>query len=249
MRFTDFGFKEIPLEEKAKKVQDLFGRVASSYDLMNDLMSLGVHRLWKQNFIHRLPLKEKQTILDVAGGTGDIAINIQKAYPHLDLEVMVCDLTLPMIEEGRNNAINKGVLHNLYWCNGSAENLPIPDQSIDIYTIVFGLRNVADKEKALLEASRVLKPGGHFFCLEFSQPIIPMLSKAYDIYSFSVLPLLGKYIAKDHDAYQYLVESIRQFPDQKTLLQKMNYAGLKKAAYENWWGGIAALHWANIEDI
>lgn len=249
MRFTDFGFKEIPLEEKAKKVQDLFGRVASSYDLMNDLMSLGVHRLWKQNFIHRLPLKENQTVLDVAGGTGDIAINIQKAYPHLDLKVMVCDLTLPMIEEGRNNAINTGMIHNLYWCNGSAENLPIPDKSIDVYTIVFGLRNVADKEKALLEAARVLKPGGHFFCLEFSQPIIPMLSKIYDAYSFNVLPLLGKYIARDQDAYQYLVESIRQFPDQKTLLQKMNNAGFKEAAYENWWGGIAALHWATIEKI
>lgn len=247
MRFTDFGFKEIPLQEKAKKVQDLFGRVASSYDLMNDLMSLGVHRLWKQNFIHRLPLKENQIILDVAGGTGDIAINIQKTYPHLNLKVVVCDLTLPMIKEGRNNAINKGVLHNLYWCNGSAENLPIPDQSTDIYTIVFGLRNVADKEKALLEAARVLKPGGHFFCLEFSQPIIPMLSKIYDIYSFNVLPFLGKYVAKDQDAYQYLVESIRQFPDQKTLVQKMNNAGFKEAAYENWWGGIAAMHWGTTQ--
>jgi demethylmenaquinone methyltransferase/2-methoxy-6-polyprenyl-1,4-benzoquinol methylase len=248
MRFTDFGFEEIPLREKAKKVQDLFGRVASSYDLMNDLMSLGVHRLWKQNFIHRLPLKENQTILDVAGGTGDIAIGIQKAYPHLGLKVMVCDLTLPMIEEGRNNAINKGILHDLHWCNGSAESLPIPDQSIDIYTIVFGLRNVADKEKALLEAYRVLKPGGHFFCLEFSHPVLPILSKAYDTYSFKVLPLLGKYVAKDQDAYQYLVESIRQFPDQQTLIDKMNTAGFKETAYENWWGGIAAIHWGIIEN-
>eukprot|EP01037_Dinobryon_pediforme_P015593 gene15593-15740_t len=145
--------------------------------------------------------KENQIILDVAGGTGDIAIGIQKAYPHLDLDVM-------------------GILHNLHWCNGNAESLPIPDQSIDIYTIVFGLRNVADKEKALLEAFR-----------------------AYDTYSFNVLPLLGKYVAKDQDAYQYLVESIRQFPDQQTLINKMDAAGFTKTAFENWWGGIAALHW------
>lgn len=243
MRFTDFGFKEIPLHEKAKKVQDLFDRVASSYDLMNDLMSLGVHRLWKQTFIHRLPLREKQIILDVAGGTGDIAIGIQKTYCHLDLSVVVCDLTFAMIEEGRNNAINKGIIRNLDWCNASAENLPIPDQSIDIYTIAFGLRNIADKEKALLEARRVLKPNGHFFCLEFSHPVLPLLSKLYDTYSFHVLPFLGKYVAQDQDAYQYLVESIRQFPSQEMLLEKMKLTGFTDVSYENWWGGIAALHW------
>jgi len=246
MPYTDFGFQEISLGAKSKKVQDLFARVATRYDLMNDLMSVGVHRLWKRDFIHRLPLKPGQMILDVAGGTGDIAIGIQKTHPHLDLNVMVCDLTLPMIERGRDRSLDDGLARNLHWCNGSAEDLPIPSQSIDIYTIVFGLRNVADKEKALKEAARVLKPGGYFFCLEFSKPIVPMLSKLYDVYSFNFLPLLGKYVAQDQDAYQYLVESIRQFPDQETLRHKMQEAGFHEAFYENWWGGIAALHWGRI---
>lgn len=240
--FTDFGFNRIPLKDKTKKVQELFSRVASRYDLMNDLMSLGAHRFWKQTFIKRLPLKKGDTVLDVAGGTGDIAIGIKKTYPHLDLNVIVCDLTPSMVEEGRDRAINQGHLNKLYWTSGNGEALPVPDNSVDLYTIAFGLRNVADKEQVLTEAKRVLKPGGSFFCLEFSHPVLPLLSKAYDTYSFNVLPILGKYVANDQDAYQYLVESIRQFPDQETLLHKMKEIGFSETAYENWWGGITALH-------
>lgn len=240
--FTDFGFNEIPLKDKAKKVQDLFSRVASRYDLMNDLMSLGVHRLWKQKFIRRLPLKRGDTILDVAGGTGDIAIGIKEAYPHLDLNVIVCDLTPSMVEEGRDRSINKGQLNKLAWTCGNGETLPVSDNSVDLYTIAFGLRNITDKEKTLREAHRVLKSGGSFFCLEFSHPVLPLLSKAYDMYSFNILPILGKYVANDQEAYQYLVESIRRFPNQETLLHEMKEAGFSEAGFENWWGGITALH-------
>ena len=241
--FTDFGFNEIPLKDKTKKVQDLFSRVASRYDLMNDLMSLGAHRLWKQKFVRRLPLKRGDTILDVAGGTGDIAIGIKETYPHLDLNITVCDLTSSMVEEGRDRSINKGYLNKISWACGNAETLPISDNSVDLYTIAFGLRNIADKEKTLREANRVLKPGGSFFCLEFSHPVLPLLSKAYDAYSFNVLPILGKYVASDQEAYQYLVESIRKFPDQETLLHKTKEAGFFEAGFESWWGGITALHY------
>ncbi len=241
-KLTDFGFDEIPLKDKTKKVQELFSRVSSRYDLMNDLMSLGAHRLWKKMFIRQLPLKRGDTVLDVAGGTGDIAIGIKNAYPHLNLNVIVCDLTPSMVEEGRDRAINKGQLSKLHWTCGNGETLPISDNSVDLYTIAFGLRNVADKEQALKEANRVIKPGGSFFCLEFSHPVLPFLSKAYDAYSFNVLPILGKYVANDQDAYQYLVESIRQFPDQEAFLYKMKTAGFSETRYENWWSGIIALH-------
>ncbi|MCX7337844.1 MAG: bifunctional demethylmenaquinone methyltransferase/2-methoxy-6-polyprenyl-1,4-benzoquinol methylase UbiE [Alphaproteobacteria bacterium] len=241
-KFTDFGFSKIPLADKSQKVKDLFADVASDYDLMNDLMSMGTHRLWKKNFISQLPVRSGDSILDVAGGTGDIAIGLQQRYPHLNLSVCVCDLTHPMLTVGRDRAINNGLLRNLTWCCGDAENLPIPDQSVDLYTIAFGLRNVTNKESALAEAVRVLKPGGQFFCLEFSHVTAPLPAKLYDWYSFSALPFLGHHIAQNKDAYQYLAESIRTFPDQETLVKMMKAAGFNGVKYENWLNGVVSVH-------
>lgn len=239
---TDFGFEQVFFKEKTEKVKNLFSAVASRYDIMNDVMSLGLHRCWKKTFVHRLPLRPNLHILDVAGGTGDIALTIQKLYPHLQLKITVCDLTFSMVEEGRDKSINQGLLKNLEWCCGNAENLPIPDQSIDIYTVAFGMRNITDKHQALKEAWRVLKPGGWFFCLEFSQVKTPILSKLYDLYSFQFLPRFGRWIAQNESAYQYLVESIRQFPDQQQWKETIENAGFQNVAFENFSQGIVALH-------
>jgi len=241
---TDFGFEHIPFSEKTERVKDLFSKVAYRYDLMNDLMSLGLHRCWKKSFIHRLPLQPESRILDVAGGTGDIALQLQKAYPHLRLEISVCDLTPSMLEEGRDKAINQGLLKGLDWFCGNAEQLPWPDDSFDIYTVAFGMRNIADKPQALKEAWRVLKPGGWFFCLEFSQVTIAPLAKLYDAYSFRILPKVGQWVSNNQEAYQYLVESIRQFPNQQQWQQDIQQAGFQQVSFENWSGGIVALHWA-----
>jgi ubiquinone/menaquinone biosynthesis methyltransferase len=209
---------------------------------MNDVMSLGLHRCWKKTFIHRLPLKPNLHILDVAGGTGDIALQLHKLYPHLQLQVTVCDLTFSMLEEGRHKAINQGLLKNLEWCCGNAEHLPVPDQSIDIYTVAFGMRNITDKHQALKEAWRVLKPGGWFFCLEFSQVNTPILSKAYDLYSFQFLPRFGRWVANNEPAYQYLVESIRQFPNQQEWQTAIEEVDFQNVTFENFSQGVVALH-------
>ncbi|VBB69840.1 Ubiquinone/menaquinone biosynthesis methyltransferase UbiE [invertebrate metagenome] len=239
-----FGSQTVTAERKATLVQGVFSSVATRYDLMNDLMSGGVHRLWKDAFIHWLRLRANMTLLDVAGGTGDIAFRI---LHHLraggkEGRVIVCDLTPEMLVIGRNRAIDSGFVTGIEWICGNAELLPFPDCSIDAYTIAFGLRNITHIDTALTEARRVLKPGGRFLCLEFSHVILPHLRFLYDHYSFTVLPALGGIVTGDRHSYQYLVESIRRFPDQLTLCQRMKMAGLSLVKYRNLSGGIAAMH-------
>ncbi|MBX9804876.1 MAG: bifunctional demethylmenaquinone methyltransferase/2-methoxy-6-polyprenyl-1,4-benzoquinol methylase UbiE [Alphaproteobacteria bacterium] len=241
---THFGFEGVSFEEKTKRVMDVFRRVASNYDLMNDLMSLGIHRLWKDHMVMDLTLAQNSRVLDVAGGTGDIAFRLAKTYPHLNLQITVCDLTSAMVEVGRDRAINQGLLpgKGINWVCGNAENLPVADNSQDLYTIAYGLRNVTHIDKALAEAFRVLKTGGKFVCLEFSHITMPPLQQIYDFYSFKVLPTLGEYVAKDRDAYQYLVESIRQFPDQETLAEMIKSAGFSTVNWQNLCNGISCIH-------
>lgn len=239
---THFGFESVSISEKTRAVKDVFRRVAKNYDLMNDLMSLGIHRLWKDHLIWGLDLVPNAHVLDVAGGTGDIAFRLLKTYPHLNLRVILCDLTFEMIEQGRDRAINQGILHNIDWVCANAESLPIPDKSVDLYLISYGLRNVTKIEEALKEAARVLKPGGKFVCLEFSRVTLPPLQKIYDFYSFQLLPTLGEWVAQDRAAYQYLVESIRRFPDQETLAQMIKSNGFSTATWQNLCGGISCIH-------
>lgn len=240
--WTDFGYKQIPRPQKASLVQDLFSRVALNYDVMNDLMSFGLHRCWKRLFIARMGLNEHDHVVDVAGGTGDISILLQKTLPFLRLRTTLLDLTPNMLEEGRRKAIDQGIIKNIEWVTGQAEALPLSDNSVNVYTISFGLRNVADREKALSEAFRVLKPGGRFYCLEFSHVEQQHLQKLYDLYSFSVLPFLGKHIAKDESAYQYLAESIRNFPGRQELVKELVAAGFTKVRGTAWSQGIVAFH-------
>ena len=236
---THFGFKTVAEQEKASLVKAVFDSVAPSYDLMNDLMSLGIHRLWKDSFIDAVKPRAGEHLLDVAGGTGDIAFRFLKRGGS---QVTVCDINAEMLKVGRERAIDKGFLQGLDWVVGDAEALPVPDTSVDAYTIAFGLRNVTHIDQALREARRVLKPGGRFFCLEFSRVVLPVFDKIYDTYSFSVLPWLGAKVAGDPAAYQYLAESIRRFPAQKELVAMMEEAGLEQARYRNLSGGIAAIH-------
>jgi ubiquinone/menaquinone biosynthesis methyltransferase len=241
---THFGFEAVSPSEKTKRVKDVFHRIAQSYDLMNDLMSLGVHRFWKDHLVWGLELTENAHVLDVAGGTGDIAFRLAKTYPHLKPQIVVCDLTPEMVEVGRNRAINQGLLEGIEWVCGNAENLPLASHSVDLYTIAYGLRNVTHIDKALAEAFRVLKPGGKFICLEFSHITLPLLQNLYDFYSFQFLPLLGEWVAKDRKAYQYLVESIRQFPDQTTLADMIKAAGFSSVSWQNLCSGISCIHTA-----
>jgi demethylmenaquinone methyltransferase/2-methoxy-6-polyprenyl-1,4-benzoquinol methylase len=238
---ADFGFRRVHPAAKPGLVRDVFESVASRYDLMNDLMSGGIHRLWKQEFIDRLAPRAGERILDVAGGTGDIAAGIVQRRG-AEGSVTVCDLTQAMLEAGRDRMIDAGLLHGIDWVRGDAEHLPIASSSMDAYTIAFGLRNVTHIDAALAEARRVLKPGGRFFCLEFSRVDQKILSRLYDLFSFQVLPRLGKIVAGDRESYQYLVESIRRFPPQDELVQRMADAGLERPRYRNLTGGIAAIH-------
>ncbi len=239
-----FGSQDIKPDTKTQRVQHLFERVASRYDLMNDVMSGGLHRLWKQEMIRALSPQPNQTILDVAGGTGDIAFGILKTQP--SAKVMVCDLTPGMMGVGQQRAL-PSYKSSLQWVCGDAAHLPLPDNSVDVYTIAFGLRNVTDMQGALTEAHRVLKPHGHFLCLEFSQVKYPVLDKLYEIYSFKLLPKFGQWIARDQAAYQYLVESIKRFPNQELLKHKITEAGFTSVTYQNFSAGIAALHSAYKE--
>ncbi len=238
---THFGFEEVPVTEKGAKVQALFGRVAERYDLMNDLMSGGIHRLWKDSMVRRLAPRNGERLLDVAGGTGDIAFRIAKQAPEAD--VLVLDLTPEMLIVGRDRALDHGLVDGLSWMAGDAQRLPLPDRSVNAYTIAFGLRNVTDPALALAEAYRVLKPGGRFLCLEFSQVILPLLDQLYELYSFRVLPKIGALVARDRAGYQYLVESIRRFPPQEELAVMMQSVGFHRAQWRNLSGGIAALHY------
>jgi demethylmenaquinone methyltransferase/2-methoxy-6-polyprenyl-1,4-benzoquinol methylase len=244
-----FGFRDVDPAEKAGLVRGVFDSVASRYDLMNDLMSAGVHRLWKDATAARLNPQPGETIIDCAGGTGDMARRFAKLARGAqerrggpDAKVFVLDYNAEMIAAGRA----KGAPPEIAWGVGDAQALPLPDACADAYVISFGIRNVTDIQAALVEARRVLKPGGRFLCLEFSKPATEALQKAYDAYSFKVIPAIGELVAKDRASYQYLVESIRRFPDQKTFLGMIQKAGFGRAGYTNFTGGVAALHhgWA-----
>lgn len=237
-----FGFQSTNPEERTRRVRDVFTNVASKYDLMNDLMSLGIHRYWKSSFVSHLPLKPHDRILDVAGGTGDIAFKILESYPHLNLSVTVCDLTPEMLHVGGERALDRGLIRNLDWACGNAEQLPFPDNSYDLYTISFGMRNVTHLSQALAEAYRVLKPGGRFVCLEFSKVQLPVLEKVYDRYSFQVLPWLGEKVAGDRASYQYLVESIRRFPEQEQFAELLKKSGFIDVDWKNFLSGVSCIH-------
>ena len=241
--YTDFGFKSVKSKLKTGLVSDLFSRVSNQYDVMNDVMSFGLHRCWKKSFIEKLALKPNMKILDVAGGTGDIAIRIAKNKAYLAPQVTVCDLTYDMVCQGKDKTANAGVL-GIRWHIGNAEKLPYADASFDRVTIAFGLRNVTNKDAALNEMARVLKPGGTLSCLEFSPPE-GVLKTFYDLYSFKIIPWVGERIAKDREAYQYLVESIRQFPEPSILREMILNQGFSTCTYEKWTGGIVTLHQAS----
>ncbi|MAO00420.1 bifunctional demethylmenaquinone methyltransferase/2-methoxy-6-polyprenyl-1,4-benzoquinol methylase UbiE [uncultured Roseovarius sp.] len=237
---THFGFQDIPESEKAGRVRGVFGSVASKYDVMNDAMSLGIHRIWKDAMMDWLAPRAGQRLLDVAGGTGDISFRFLKRAGYGQATVL--DLTEPMLVEGRKRAEAESMADSLDWVVGDAMALPFPDASFDVYTISFGIRNVTRPQEALNEAFRVLKPGGRLMVLEFSQIPNDLMQKVYDLYSFNIIPRLGQMIANDRDSYQYLVESIRQFPDQETFLGMVRQAGFEQAKYRNLSMGIACLH-------
>ncbi len=238
-----FGYEEIDPKEKQARVHDVFASVAGDYDLMNDLMSVGVHRLWKNKLIRHIRPRQNQHYLDVAGGTGDIAFRLFKATEG-QAPITVCDINGEMLKVGERRAIDQGILEGIDWVEGNAEKLPFADHMFDCYTISFGLRNVTHIDQAIAEAYRVLKPGGHFYCLEFSKMRIPIINKIYDKYSFKLIPKIGELVAKDRESYQYLVESIRQFPSQRQLLRRINDVGFQQTQYTNLSGGIAAIHQA-----
>jgi demethylmenaquinone methyltransferase/2-methoxy-6-polyprenyl-1,4-benzoquinol methylase len=237
-----FGDRPVDPAAKTGLVREVFDRVASRYDLMNDLMSGGVHRIWKSRFIRELAPRSHEILLDVAAGTGDIASGWRRAGGG---PVILCDINEAMLDQGRDRAIDSGSLSGFSWAVGNAERLPFPDRSFDAYTIAFGLRNVTDIDAALCEARRVLKPGGRFFCLEFSHLVVEPLQKLYDAYSSAVIPRLGALVARDRDSYAYLVESIRRFPNQNALVGRMKEAGFEFCAYHNLSAGIAAIHHAH----
>ncbi len=276
---THFGFQTVGTREKASLVRGVFDQVASRYDLMNDLMSLGVHRLWKTALLDALAPRPNMRLLDMAGGTGDIACRFLARLPQAgkgggkgagsktdtgvpdsevtnsgvanseipdsevpDSGVVVCDANAAMMNVGRARALDRGVVSGLSWVCGDAESIPLPERSMDAYTIAFGLRNVTRPSAALAEAYRVLRPGGRFLCLEFSHVVLPVLDRLYDMYSFNVIPALGGAVTGDAESYRYLVESIRRFPAQEALAEDMREAGFERVSYRNLSGGIAALH-------
>ncbi len=238
---TDFGYQQVPVAEKAARVRQVFESVAGNYDLMNDLMSAGTHRLWKRFALSQTGLRPGQRALDVAGGTGDLAAGMSKQVGDKGM-VVLTDINAAMLAEGRDALTDRGIVANVRYSLANAERLPFPDSSFDCVTIGFGLRNVTDKAAALRSMRRVLKPGGQLLILEFSHPVAPGLKPLYDTYSFSVLPWLGKAVARDEASYRYLAESIRRFPQQQTLLGMMQEAGLESCRYHNLTGGIVALH-------
>ena len=235
---TDFGYQQVPEDEKAKRVGGVFKSVAPSYDVMNDLMSLGLHRVWKRFTLEMSGVREGSRVLDVASGSGDLAAAFARRVGASG-EVWMTDINAAMLAVGRDKLIDQGVFAPLALCD--AEKLPFPPDSFDCVSVAFGLRNMTHKEAALAEMARVTKPGGRVLVLEFSRPWKP-LSRAYDAYSFTILPALGKYVAKDEAAYRYLAESIRMHPDQETLKSMMERVGLESVEYFNLAGGIVALH-------
>src|SRR4051794_16921998 len=238
---TDFGYSEVPVNEKAAKVRAVFESVAGKYDIMNDLMSGGAHRIWKAFALSQTALRPGQRALDVAGGTGDLATGMAKQVGSTGL-VLLTDINAAMLSEGRDALLNKGVVGNVRFALANAECLPFADASFDCVTIGFGLRNVTDKAAALRSMRRVLKPGGQLLILEFSHPVVPALKPLYDTYSFRILPLLGRLVARDEASYRYLAESIRMHPGQEELLAMLQSAGLEGCRYHNLSGGIVAVH-------
>ncbi len=238
---THFGFETVDEKEKAGRVADVFHSVASNYDIMNDLMSFGVHRLWKRYTVELAGVKAGNRVLDLAGGTGDLALKFSRQVGPQG-EVVLSDINASMLGEGRTRLTDEGVAGNIKFVQANAECLPFPDNHFDLITIAFGLRNVTDKDKALKSMHRILKPGGRLLVLEFSKPTTEPLSKVYDLYSFKALPLMGKLVANDADSYRYLAESIRMHPDQETLKGMMMEAGFDPVDYHNLTGGIVALH-------
>jgi len=237
---THFGFQKVSRAEKADRVRSVFDSVASRYDLMNDLMSGGLHRLWKRYTISEAGVRRGQQVLDLAGGTGDLALAFARQVGSSG-QVVLADINASMLQEGRRRLVDAGVAGNLSIAQVDAEQLPFADATFDCITIAFGLRNVTDKERALGSMLRVLKPGGKLLILEFSKPL-EAIQPAYDVYSFRVLPVLGKLVANDDASYRYLAESIRMHPDQESLLEMLRQAGFANCRYRNLAGGIVALH-------
>ncbi len=238
---THFGYEQVAVGEKSKKVAGVFHSVASKYDVMNDLMSMGTHRIWKFIAINMLGFRRGHTVLDIAGGTGDLAAKMAPIVGPKGL-VVLSDINSSMLAQGRDRMLNKGLVTNIDYALINGEELPFADNTFDRITLGFGLRNMTDKDKALAAIYRVLKPGGRLLVLEFSKPVFPGLDKIYDLYSFSLLPKIGKFIAKDEDSYRYLAESIRKHPDQDTLLEMFRKAGFEDCDYHNLSGGIVAIH-------
>lgn len=238
---TDFGYRQVKKQEKAGQVAEVFHSVAGKYDMMNDLMSMGIHRLWKRFTIELSGVRPGHRVLDIAGGTGDLTMKFSDLVGR-DGKVVLADINASMLQVGRSRLTDRGYVGNIEYVQADAEHLPFPDNSFNAVSIAFGLRNVTDKDQALRDMCRVLKPGGKLLILEFSKPTNPLLSKAYDLYSFNALPLMGQLVAGDGNSYQYLAESIRMHPDQDTLKGMMDAAGFVNTRYHNMTGGIVALH-------
>jgi len=241
---THFGFKEVDRESKSDLVKNIFSRVAKKYDLMNDLMSCGSHRLWKNFMIKQIDFINNMQIIDVAGGTGDIAIRMAKIAESKGVKynIEIVDVNPQMLEAGKMRAVDENLFKTLNFNEADGEELPYPDETFDLFTIAFGIRNFTNIEKGLKEANRVLKKGGKFLCLEFSKVDDIFLQKIYDVYSFAIIPKIGEYVIQDKDSYQYLVESIRKFPDQKTFKKMIESAGFEGVSFKNLTFGVCAIH-------
>lgn len=237
---THFGFRDVPVDEKVRRVRDVFDSVADNYDLMNDAMSFGIHRLWKRFAINMAGLQPGQQVLDLAGGTGDLT-RLMSPRVGRDGHIILSDINAAMLDNGRERLLDDGIQGNVSFALANAEQLPFPDNSFDLVTMAFGLRNVTDKQRALNAIYRAIKPGGRLLVLEFSKPVAA-LKPAYDFYSFNILPKLGRLLAKDEDSYRYLAESIRMHPDQQTLKKMLEQAGFERCDVHNLTGGIVAIH-------